>query len=304
MKNYKILLIIFLVVVILGIAVFYSTKNNISSPSSPQTNQTSTYDQLPATTQIQKVSIETLDQVVTMSRDWQAPKSFNSKSALGKIQKYVYAFPGYKYETLGVEMNDYSDGLITSKEIEQTKQQGEFLFNIKVCGSLSKGGLGWSCGGGDKDSYFFTLIYSEKNGTYTLQGGETLILNALPLNIRSKALKIAGVSESPSEMGWLRNTGGEFWYPGAKDGIVYIYVMQLDGSGQELAIKSSKTFYVDVFNGRLINNEEIKSQAIVCPTPQYVSPHCPKVITRARNIKTGEIKEFFDGCLLRCWVEI
>lgn len=48
----------------------------------------------------------------------------------------------------------------------------------------------------------------------------------------------------------------------------------------------------------------IENSDLVCPAPKYVSPHCPKVITKARNIKTGEVKEFPDGCLPECWESI
>ena len=51
-------------------------------------------------------------------------------------------------------------------------------------------------------------------------------------------------------------------------------------------------------------SNKVESTSIVCPMPQYVSPLCPKVITKARNIKTGEVKEFSDGCLPLCWVGI
>lgn len=55
MKNYKILLIALLVVVV-GIVVFYVTKNNIPSPSSPQTNQTNTTPTTPQKTENQITS--------------------------------------------------------------------------------------------------------------------------------------------------------------------------------------------------------------------------------------------------------
>lgn len=41
-----------------------------------------------------------------------------------------------------------------------------------------------------------------------------------------------------------------------------------------------------------------------CFRPQYLEPYCPKVLTTAKNIKTGEVKQFPDGCLPSCWQEI
>ncbi|MEK9158127.1 MAG: hypothetical protein AAB638_03020 [Patescibacteria group bacterium] len=41
-----------------------------------------------------------------------------------------------------------------------------------------------------------------------------------------------------------------------------------------------------------------------CFRPQYLSPYCPKAITTAKNIKTGEIKQFPDGCLPSCWMSV
>ncbi|HBB49358.1 TPA: hypothetical protein DEQ22_01850 [Candidatus Nomurabacteria bacterium] len=47
----------------------------------------------------------------------------------------------------------------------------------------------------------------------------------------------------------------------------------------------------------------VETNDVVCPIPEYTSPHCPKVITKARNLKTGEVKEFPDACLPECWAE-
>ena len=80
---------------------------------------------------------------------------------------------------------------------------------------------------------------------------------SLSSEIVLKAKKIAGVSENLSGVttGWLKNTGGEFWYHGITDGIVYINIIELDGSGPELGIKSSKTYYVDIFDERIIQED-------------------------------------------------
>src|SRR3989344_28776 len=56
MKNYKILLITFLIIVVAGIVFFYSTQNNIPSPNSPQTNQTNTIPATPQKTENQITS--------------------------------------------------------------------------------------------------------------------------------------------------------------------------------------------------------------------------------------------------------
>lgn len=64
-------------------------------------------------------------------------------------------------------------------------------------------------------------------------------------------------------------------------------------------ITDEKTLLNDVFS----TIKFIPISSVVCPAPEYISPHCPKVITRAKNIKTGEIKEFPDGCLPQCWAE-
>lgn len=50
--------------------------------------------------------------------------------------------------------------------------------------------------------------------------------------------------------------------------------------------------------------EKAPDPKAICPSPNYRSPNCPKVPTRAKNIHTGEIKEFPDGCLPECWLEI
>lgn len=47
---------------------------------------------------------------------------------------------------------------------------------------------------------------------------------------------------------------------------------------------------------------DIASQA--CPTSRYSSPYCPKIPTKAKNLNTGEIKEFPNACLPECWVEL
>ena len=56
MKNYKILLITFLIIVVAGIVFFYSTQNNIPSPNLPQTNQTNTIPTTPKKTENQITS--------------------------------------------------------------------------------------------------------------------------------------------------------------------------------------------------------------------------------------------------------
>lgn len=48
----------------------------------------------------------------------------------------------------------------------------------------------------------------------------------------------------------------------------------------------------------------VEPSEVACPAPTYTSPHCPKIPTRAKNLKTGEVKEFPDGCLPLCWVEL
>ena len=52
-----------------------------------------------------------------------------------------------------------------------------------------------------------------------------------------------------------------------------------------------------------VSEKEASSEKI-CPKPQYISPYCPKVMTKAKNIKTGKIKEFSDACLPLCWQAI
>jgi len=56
-----------------------------------------------------------------------------------------------------------------------------------------------------------------------------------------------------------------------------------------------------VWEGEEYVKSEMTNQA--CPTPQYTSPHCPKIPTKAKNLITGEIKEFTTACLPLCWVE-
>ncbi len=212
-----------------------------------------------ATSKLQIVPIETLNQKVKITWDTQPPQNFNPKTALEQIKNFVYAFPGYQYQTLSVEMTDTKTSFTrNSQEREQAKQKGDFIFDIIIHGSLNKvDEKDLQMMRGASDTYFFNLSFSEKKGTYTLTGKE-FTLYALSSEIVSKAKKIAGVSEnlSGATTGWLKSTGGEFWYNGVKDGIVYINLVELDGSRPELGIKSSKTYYVDIFDGRVIKKTQ------------------------------------------------
>ena len=237
-----------------------TAKQNTNQPPAPTQNveNKKSVPQQQIAAKVQTVPVETLNQKVKIIWDTQPPQNFNQKTALGQIQSFVYAFPGYQYETLSVEMTDTKTSFTrNSQEREQAKQQGDFIFDIIVHGSLEKvdeKDLQMSSG---SDTYFFNFSFSEKNGTYALTGKE-FTLYALSPETVSKAKKNAGVSENLSGVttGWLKTTGGELWYSGVKDGIVYINVVELDGSGPELGIKSSKTYYVDIFEGRVIRKTQ------------------------------------------------
>jgi len=209
------------------------------------------------TVKVQVVPIETLNQKVKITWNTQPPQNFNPKTALEQIQNFVYAFPGYQYQTLRVEMTDTKTSFTrNSQEREQAKEQGDFIFDIVIHGSLNNVNEEGLRGINESDTYFFNFSFSEKNGTYTLTNKEFTLYALSPETI-SKAKKIAGVSENLSSVfnvttGWLKTTSGNFWYSGVKDGIVHINVLELDGSGPELGSKSSKTYYVDIFEERVI----------------------------------------------------
>lgn len=87
-----------------------------------------------------------------------------------------------------------------------------------------------------------------------------------------------------------------------KEGVVISVTGTLDVSGRNCAHGDALSGMPSIVVSE-ITGQDKKPSSLTCPQPQYTSPHCPKVITKARNIKTGEVKEFPDGCLPLCWVE-
>lgn len=209
---------------------------------------------------VQTVLPEMLKGEMEVTWNVQPPQGFDPTVALQKVKDYVYAFPGYRYQSLKVEVTDTKVSFTrNSREREEAQQRGDFLFDVVIHGRLSGELENKNMpAGGPVDSYFFNISFSEKSRTYTLTGKE-FTLRALPPELIAKSEMIAKISKDSSssfEAGWLKRSGGEFWYEGAKDGTVYITVSELDDSGPELALGSWRTFYIDPFMERVIKTTQ------------------------------------------------
>lgn len=185
------------------------------------------------------------------------PTKFDPNVPLGMIQSLVYAFPGYQYHDLTVEVTDGSTVAGRVNGAPQTAKQPEFIFSVLVKGSLDTASL-------DADSYAFSFTYSANDDQYTLLAKD-FDLKGVPSDIESMARQISSSTIGKHEIlsaGWIKESGGHFSYPGATDGTIYLVTKPFDLSGPELSLpvpeNSLMIFYVDVLKLHRVVNFKIE----------------------------------------------